>query len=88
MKVIIDGVAYVPASDLSQNADETAKALIRALVGGYYTTVQCHRSACPAPRKGCDCAGCEITRAAITFVGGHMEDWLSEPLISKLLQRG
>ena len=87
MKVEIDGVAYVPISDLSQDADETAKALIRALVGGYYISVHCHINGEIAPRKGCECSACEITQAAINFVGGHPEDWLSEPLISKLLHR-
>ena len=87
MKVVIDGVPYVPMSDLSQSAGGIAKALIRALVGGYYSTVHCHINGENAPRKGCECSACEITQAAINFVGGHPEDWLSEPLISKLLHR-
>ncbi len=65
---------------------DTAKAIIRALIGGWYTHVDCHREGMEAPRPHCDCAGCRTARAAISFLNEHKDTMnsQSDPTFTRL----
>lgn len=85
-RVTIDGVEYVPVSALSKNANETAKAIIRMFVSGYYVAGNCHRDG-GEYKKGCDCAGCTGHNLAVQFLGGEppcTEDAIIEELLLQL----
>lgn len=72
MKVTIGEQEYVPASALGNDANETARAIIRAHVSGYYHNSRCHVDG-GAPKTHCDCSGCTIHRLAVQFLGEEPE---------------
>ncbi len=84
MKVTIDGVEYLPVSQFSEGADEKGKAIIRMLISGYYTNIDCHRDGKPAAMaNNCECAGCHAFRTAVQFLGSEPV-CRPEPLISAI----
>lgn len=84
-RVEIDGVLYVPAS--SFNADETLKALVRAMTSGYYTNLVCHvdLEACGVRCRDEDgaCHACQLNVVARDMLGDMKCE--ADPLIDKLL---
>lgn len=82
MNVIIDGVVYVPAGTFSEQSGELPKAVIRALVSGYYHNTKCHVDG-NEPKAKCDCSGCKLYRVAIQVLGGEPK-CKKEPLLEQL----
>ena len=80
-KVTIDGVEYVPVGTFA-SGDELAKAVIRALVSGYYSSMRCNKDG-GGPRTDCDCSECRIRQVAVQVLNGEPL-CKSEPLIEKL----
>jgi hypothetical protein len=70
MKVFIDDVLFLPARSIDANQDDTARAIIRALVSGYYNNLECHQDG-KSPKPHCDCEGCRMYRVACQFLGGR-----------------
>lgn len=84
-RVTIDGVEYAPMSVLSKDANETAKAIIRMIVGGYYTHIHCHVDGGEA-KQNCDCSACNAHKLAMQFLGLMDTDSCNEePIIEDLL---
>jgi len=68
MKVLINDDSYVPASAINGGADETAKAILRALTSGYYGEPECHQDG-GGMKPHCDCCACHLYRVRIQFLG-------------------
>ncbi len=68
MKVTIDGIEYLPVSEFGNDANQTARAIIGAFIGGWYNTPECGKDG-GAPKEHCDCSGCHIYRVAVRFLG-------------------
>lgn len=85
MKVIIDGNAYKPIADF--DAALVTKALLRAVVSGYYHSLTCHvdGEACGAKCRDPDgeCGACELQRKIINFLG-QAPKCHKEPLYDEL----
>ena len=72
IKVTVNGIEYVPLSAIAEvGGDETAKALLRMCVSGYYTNLHCHATG-DDPRRNCDCSGCCAHRMIVSFLGGNV----------------
>ena len=68
MRVTIDGQEYVPASALSELSEDTAKAILRAMVSCYYAEIKCGTDG-GSPKALCDCSRCHLHRVVIQFLG-------------------
>jgi hypothetical protein len=80
MKVEIDGIAYVPASEIGKGADNTARALLSAVAGGWYTYLNCHKTGeSIGGATKCECTGCNAYRAISQFLGEIDEEEQTDP---------
>ena len=84
VSVKIDGVQYVPVGTFISKTDELSKALIRALVSGYYYSVNCNVDG-GDPKPNCDCSACRLHRVAIQVLGSE-PPCNEEPLLEQLFE--
>lgn len=70
IRVTIDGIDYIPITEIRKGSSETAKAIIRMFVSDHYLQMTCLKSE-GTVRSLCDCSVCHGHRIAVAYLGGE-----------------